>query len=271
MKKCKVIAMILILLLLIASTSAFAAQKEGYVYTALGDSIAAGIGGAEEVEGIGFIGYTDLFNEHLTRIYGEGIFNDHAISGLTTFLLTDVIEGYSDDIVYSDKITISIGGNDILGPVITFVNTNLGELSPDEVISNLLSDVGLYGQLAVASNGFDALWKTRIARIIELNKNKAQIFVNTLYNPFKDNPYLYAYADQFITVINDSIIDNAGTYGYEVVDVYTKVNKYNNPKKLLIHNSLDPLLRAVYLHPTEYGYKMIYNMHKKLLMPSTLN
>jgi lysophospholipase L1-like esterase len=268
MKKCRVIAIVLVLSLLIAPTSAFATQKEGYIYTALGDSIAAGVGGT------GGIGYTDLFNEHLTRIYGEGIFNDYAMSGLTTLQLNDVINMYPGDIVTSDKITISIGGNDILGPVIYFVGMNPQYLDPDILMAELMKDPGSWdpalqavnGQLSYALLLFDGLWEMNIATIRGMN-NGAQIFVNTLYNPFKDNQVLYEYADPFITAINASIISKADIYGYEVVDVYTKVNKYNNPKKLLIHNipSLNPL--DAYLHPTDYGYKMIYNLHKKILMP----
>jgi hypothetical protein len=110
--------------------------------------------------------------------------------------------------------------------------------------------------------------------IMNVIRNKihstADIYTNNLYNPFKPEEPLYDFADLFIQGINDGIYNEycKKTYKYQVADVYNKFIKYNNDNKndkLLVHdlNGNDP--DACYLHPTDTGYKFIFDLHKDLL------
>jgi len=86
------------------------------VYTALGDSIAWGTGATEDV------GYTRLLHEHLERSHGEVEFNLIAEDGVTSEMLLYALsapgdpEGAQAAVAGADLVSISIGGNDLLGP-----------------------------------------------------------------------------------------------------------------------------------------------------------
>lgn len=117
MKKFKVLLSILLILIMSIASPAFAAPKanplkQGIVYTALGDSIAYGTGATDQY------GYTDMFNEHLTRINGTGQYFNLSADGVTSSMLSTAL--YNSDqvqgaVAAADVITISIGGNDLLG------------------------------------------------------------------------------------------------------------------------------------------------------------
>ena len=47
------------------------------------------------------------------------------------------------------------------------------------------------------------------------------------------------------------------------MDVYTEFANFKNPDKTLVHEL--GLKSDVAIHPTDVGYKIIYNMHKHLI------
>ncbi|MDF2685251.1 MAG: conserved repeat protein [Clostridia bacterium] len=287
MKKFGIISVILILTFLFfpfsvtAETSALVEGKKNIVYTALGDSIAVGVGGiaippvnplnSEDT----FYGYTDMLRDHLDNIYDKVTFNDEAKSGLTS---KDLLLSLSNPKIYSaiknaDIITVSIGGNDILQTIIQF------GISNPEIIDKLMNkaeltkeDIIIVNSLIIELgnnlNSFIFNWYNIINTIRNSIHSTAEIYVNNLYNPFKPEDPLYAYADMFIQGINDGI-DNEylnELYNYKIADVYTKFNGYNNDNKILVHDiySIDPDL--CFLHPTEKGYEFIFNLHKELML-----
>ena len=253
MQKKRLISVILVLLLLIAPVSSLAAEKEGITYTALGDSIAFGTGGT------GLISYVDLMEEHLARIYGEVTMEDWAANGETSSILLNHIyynyHNINDDIAAAEVITISIGGNDILQPVI------LLDPSDPDIYEDLMALVPV---LTANVTSFASNWASIIAQIRIINPD-ADIYVNTLYNPFNTNPAFHDLADPLIDGINAPIWALASTFDYKVADVYGKFEDYNNPKKLLVHDIYDLSPEKAYLHPTDLGYCHILNLHKDLL------
>lgn len=284
MKKFRIVALLLILSLLLMPGAALAGEPVGLKYVALGDSIAYGHG-ATELSSYwpsyaippGMNGYTDMFNKHMTEIYGVGMYHNLSYPGVTSTMLrgalmTVAYDVYLDDV---DVVTISIGGNDILAPVITLVGTigvdqaYLVAATPredwDTTLLSYVYSAALATETALTNNmgAFAGNWGDIIGAVYA-KSDAAVIYVNNLYNPFLDDEVLYAFAEQFISPVND-IIENPiaiGIYGYQVVDVkgaFDEIGDKNNP---LVHDLTD---LTVALHPTNRGYKTISRLHKKLL------
>lgn len=298
MSKVRIVFVASLLILMALSSSVFAAEKTGIVYTALGDSIAYGTGGTEG------IGYTDLFNDHLIQVYGEGIFVKFAQDGVTSSdllgTLLDPMDSYGlqADISQSQVITISIGGNDLLKPfmqefgmiiVYNYLDFETGLIDFEGLMIDLEAwqndpynpDYAHFGtMLSYLSNdvfpnaivNFANNWAQIIGRIRLLSPT-ATIIVNTGYNPFVNIPMLQAWVDPFVQAINAIIMNETLVQltDYKLVDVYTAFKEYKNPKKLevgdlsnLAEFALNSDTVPVPLHPTDLGYKFIFNLHKDM-------
>ncbi|MBV1756479.1 MAG: SGNH/GDSL hydrolase family protein [Dethiosulfatibacter sp.] len=294
-KKFKTFIALTMVIMLLFSITAFATAKQGITYTALGDSIAYGTGATDG------IGYTDMFNAHLERKFGDGMYINLSADGVTSGGLLYALSYPGDPLgvqaaVYgADVITISIGGNDLLGPFQVALNGFIaqfysipgggGAINFEAFMSDFAKWemdqstqpgftamlASLYSDWPDLVQNFAVNW-ARIIDIIEDLNPDADIYVNTVFNPLKFSPALYEFADQAIQGLNIPIMSLAPVYGYKVVDVYSKFSSYNNPKKLAV-GDLSTL--AVYkypgyngpvpLHPTDMGYKFIFNMHKDLM------
>jgi len=308
MRKVKVLLSLILVVVMLISGTAFGVVKEGINHTALGDSIAYGTGSTE------LFGYTDMLNEHFTRIYGEGTFNKDAYDGVKSGDLMDLLTGEENDYEYllpdlqkhvmnSDIITVSIGGNDLLTPfrelLLQFLSNNYLDESfqidyevfmedfmkwQDGVLQ--LENMELAGKFH--NLFFNEMLSSLQAGALEFSTNfpiimntirtsnpDAKIYVNTIYNPFVSDEMLHDFAIPFVEGMNSVITNENLIYAgkYEVVDVYTKFEKYNNPKKLEVgdlRNFFEYIMSVEYttpvpLHPTDKGYKFIFNLHKDLL------
>jgi len=298
MKRCRIALVILLVFMLLFTSTVFAARREGINYVALGDSIAFGTGGT------GGIGYTDLLNEHFSRKFGEGEYLNLSADGIRSkdlmFSLLDSNDTYGvqTEVQHADIITISIGGNDLLGPFLEELQIVIQKhyiisLEGTGLIINypeLLKDFEEWGQnptkhihftemMGKLSGKFPDIilsfqnnWRITIETIKTINPD-AEIIVNTVYNPFKFSEPLEAFSKGPIMAINTSITGMSEFYGYQVVDVYTKFESYNNPQKLAVGDFStlpmyfeDPDYQGeVPLHPTDMGYRFIVNMHKGLI------
>jgi hypothetical protein len=130
--------------------------------------------------------------------------------------------------------------------------------------------VNLSAALPELVENFFENW-AQIIYIIKVLNPTADIYVNTVFNPLKFSPALYDFADPAIQGLNMFIMGLAPDR-YKVVDVYTKFDTFNNPKKLAV-GDLSTFAMYKYpgyngpvpLHPTDMGYKFIFNMHKDLM------
>lgn len=304
MKRFKVVLSILLILIMSIASPAFAATKQGVTYTRLGDSIAVGLGATNS------IGYTCMFNAKLNQIYGKGVYNyglDFAESGRTSGQLLDKIQlpTVAQGIAASDFITISIGANDLLNPFMEefssliftyYFDYSTGGIDFDQLMMDLagwqanpydpaythfnlfLAGLAVPFSAAVETFGKEN-WPAIIGGVRTINDNGgkyADIYVNTVYNPFVNIPILHDAIDPFIQGLNYAIEGYAGSVDYKVVDVYSAFEAYGNPKKLavgdlsnlvqyLISQPTDPPIVPLPLHPTDLGYKFIFNMHKGLM------
>ena len=204
-----------------------------------------------------------------------------------------------DAVSRSDFITISIGGNDLLGPFMQelamsvipyYYNNEFGTFDLEGLLADLEAWHGdsanpdyahfnaMFGNLSYntfpsAIATFASNWALIIGQIRLLNP-LATIYVNTGYNPFVNIPLLQAWVDPYVQTVNAIIMNESlvQMYDYEIVDVYTAFKYYKNPKKLelgdlsnLAEFALNPDTVPVPLHPTDLGYKFIFNLHKDLL------
>ncbi len=172
-------------------------------------------------------------------------------------------------------ISISIGGNNVMQPLLAKLNEKLGEgksiytASSEEIQNaafNLLFDTTAVSNLqndvvagAATFNGDAKLKKAGdFANIISTIKKinpKAQIIVQTIYSPYKIS--FIAFCDTAIQSMNAEIIKNsANGKNYKVADVYSAFSKAKSGTKLVnadLGVSFDP-------HPTDKGHEVIYTV-----------
>lgn len=253
MKKFRIIAIFVVLAML---TFAFSSSAVSITvnYTALGDSIAVGAGGNDLLLNNEY-GYVDRLIER-DSLAGP----DLSQNGLTSAgLLANLTDPSDSDYIptlsalsEAAVVTVSIGGNDLLQVFAPLYNND-----PD-FLNNLTywqrHTISL--QLMLNTRSFGPNWRN-IIKNIRLQNDEADVYVNTLYNPFSIRDPLFYFADPFIRTINASIWAYAGIYDYEVVDVYTAFRG----KDGMVHD----IDGDVPLHPTNDGYEVIYDLHKALM------
>lgn len=269
-------ALLILTLLLTACGSGMTAMGEDLKpehYTALGDSIAYGYGVDRENS------YPELFYNYLKtdRGYSSLEYTNLAENGddstdLLNKLKTD--DNVIKSVKNSDIITICIGGNNILQPLIQTVAKAMSvDLSnPDYAgqIQNILSNnpesvnavVGLLmlGNLPKYINDgitkFENEW-TEIINTVKSLAPDADIFVMNIYNPLSKNDILYNLIDTYIQKLN-GIIDKPSP-NYRTADVYNAFKEYDKNEPLtkfnILQGSFDP-------HPTEAGHSVIFNSYR---------
>ncbi len=252
-----------------------------HIYTALGDSISCGQGGEVEsgrywvpfkwVNWSNDIGHVDMLKKNEFKV--GPVWNpvnlnlDLSESGLDSAGLLASLVDMSDPmnpipqpkmlaVAAADDITISIGGNDLLK-----VLKDRYEADPNFFAKlNFRGKIALTSELMKVTKNFGINWlKTMTA--IRLSNEDANIYVNTLYNPFGMRDPLCYFAEPFIQLINASIRTYAELYNYTVIDV----NKAFYRQTEFVH-PLNPVLPYP-LHPTPAGYETIYAMHQAVMFP----
>lgn len=239
-----------------------------YTYLSLGDSIAYGMSAAPGSD------YVHLFYNYLVanQTYGQLGLNNLAVCGDTSSNLLKKLQTDSSYIAAVRKakvITISIGGNNLLSPVISSVCTAFGvnsvknpnlmsELSK-AIVNNPNRDIILAGiavspalaqslQAGIGQFGIDF---PKIIGTIKTISPQTQIYVLSLYNPFNLQDLLYIVFNPLINRINQVINSNAES-GYKVADVYTKFKTTTGAVNFdLAEFQLNP-------DPTTAGHKAIY-------------
>mgnify|MGYP000633644566 FL=1 len=243
-------------------------------YTALGDSIATGYGVAKEDS------YTELFYNYLktdrgfsSLEYANLAVNGDDSTGLLNKLKTD--ERLIKSVKESDIITISIGGNNILQPIIQAVGQalNIDVSAPDyasqiqDVLSSNPESVEAVAGMLILGNlpkylnegisRFENEWPEIINTVRSLAP-EADIFVMNIYNPLSKDDVLYNLFDTYIQKINTVI--NKPSPNYRTADVYNAFNEYNEDEALtkfnILKGSFDP-------HPTEAGHIVVFNSYRK--------
>lgn len=288
MKKIKIVLSLVICLAIVLGTAPFqfisvdAANKSVPVYVALGDSITSGFG-------LSSFNNNDTKNKtnpdnyvvKLGKKLGTNTFN-LGIEGYDSTQLLQLITTPSskqkadiERLKTASLITVSVGGNNVLIPLINAVNRNLGSgksiytADPSEVQIAVLSLLfnqealnDLQNELNSSVLKFTGDTKQKktgefvaiINRLKKLNP-KAQIIVQTIYNPYTD--FLPQVLSDYIKSMNSAIINGSSSgKNYKVADVASAFEKAGEGTVLVNADSgetFDP-------HPTAKGHNVIYTL-----------
>lgn len=313
-KRLLTILMILMLLLSLMPAQAFAEKpeaEEGLKYLNIGDSIAYGL--SAEPGGSYFELYADYLSHGVPGLDsdwpmpGAGGAVNLGFPGLDSMELLEALNGdvehsYTDPhyalqlqllnlIPQADVITISIGGNNLLTPVIATVFSLYGltpGLDDEEDLLNLVNVGGedvwnqklqifessvLYSTpsplgivLQTRSTQFVSDWSDILEKIEELNQD-AHIIAMTLYNPIEkeDNEALFERYEALVGPMNMAI-KNSGD-DILVAEVSEKFMKKPDAVafRLTWLDEMPPVL--INPHPTTLGHKLIFKEIKTLGNP----
>ncbi|MEO1816224.1 MAG: GDSL-type esterase/lipase family protein [Acetobacterium sp.] len=238
-------------------------------FTALGDSIAYGMSADP-----GY-GYVNLFYNHFKELssFGDMSLVNLSVPGYNSSQLLYQLQ--NDPAVVAplrdaQVVTISVGGNNILAPVIislaatfqldptsptfpTDLATALAQPGAQDIITAALPEIQTNVTTSVTQFATD--WPQIIGTIKTLAP-QANIVVATLYDPISTQDPLYAIFEPSIQTINTAIM--VPDSGYMVADVYTAFKNYQGTEPVVNFNwytgSLDP-------HPTTAGHELIYQCH----------
>ncbi len=245
-------------------------KENGVNYIALGDSLAYGSKVAK-----GF-GYVDLFYNGLkeqAKDIQPTLLNLGKPGKNSSELLAELKTDKTtiDAVLKADVITISIGGNNLLGPVKTGISTefklNTKSSTFDRDLARMLVSkanrdklktvlTGLAPELNVGVKQFAKDWPEIVKTVKELSP-QAEIIVMTVYNPIHEGEAYFATFNKPISKINAVI--NASSKTCKVADVYNAFNNYTGAEVLTNFN----LLKGSFdVHPTLKGYEEIYKCHE---------
>jgi lysophospholipase L1-like esterase len=252
---------------------AYGADESGeasYHYVALGDSIVAGFGLANpDTEGC-----VSLFSSYFSMIDNHPITASNL--GVTGYETSDIIDllGKPDiqkQISNATIITLNIGGNNLLQPVMASLVNKYGLTNNDELrdylssnyleavklLSLRLSDFAPADQQAIQDGV--VLFQTEFKQIIDLIRKYAPyatMAVSTIYNPFPSSfgtidIAIHADAEILMPEMNKTIWSYAEAGNYSVVDIYTS---FKESDKRVTNFSFSPL---DFFHPNISGHQLI--------------
>ena len=253
------------------------------VYLALGDSITTGYRLAE-----GESGFATLVAE----VNGYELVNA-AVNGATSSDLLQSLESGEIDPSDAELITITIGGNDLLGALFNYLaerwnedeaHADEADITGTELISSLFAgtpDTTVITTLVGYLSGFESseqaaaaleLLAQNLTDIVAYIKNEnpdVRIVVATQYNPYSYFASAYGMlvkqistiAEMFtanVAVLNEVITESAEPLGYIVADVYTA---FEDAVAARI-NPCNPSIGADYsidldFHPNAAGHAII--------------
>ena len=247
--------------------------SEQDTYVALGDSISTGRA-LEDIE-------NNLFVNRIKKEYNLNLDNK-AVDGMDTTAMLNILNSndengiaYRKAIKDAELITISMGGNNLLQPLMEMMKKGLGldanatgielkeamKKNPNalSILATSLQNPQVTQSLSEKVKLFAEEFPEIIKVIKVLNPN-AEIIIQTVYNPLHDVKDLSALAngvDVFFQGMNKAISEGS-ILGYEVVDVYEEFK--SNDLQIPLTN-----MAEFDIHPNKYGHQLIFDVHKSML------
>lgn len=182
-----------------------------FIYTALGDSITEGFGAF-------FLnGFAYRLSNCIRKIYPDAQFINYGIPGLDSQGLLQQLRKSRQAmrvVKRADMITITIGGNNLLDSA----RDNYYK------IDNKKASIG--------AEKFRRDWPKILYELRYDIGSAAEIYVMTVYNPYKKKDSNYESANYYVCALNSIIKDPMlkAEYNYQEVDVY-KLFKENDSKE----------------------------------------
>lgn len=281
----KIMALVLAVCLMASLIPAGVMAKEDTpkTYLELGDSISAGYRLGED---------EPAFTQIIAKEHGYNL-DRHAKSGETTVSLMEKLPTLQENIKNADLITLTIGGNDMLYALYTYLADQYSEqtgqtVTPDQMKEWITGggdkarEMLLFAATVItdfpdskeAAAGFETLGKNleKIVDDIVSNNKEVSMIVATQYNPYiylARDPQLneqmpeMAKVVQLITKVfedeihkmNDTITTVSEEKGFVVADVHTA---FENSEAILTNPSYTPPLTFdLDFHPNADGHAMI--------------
>lgn len=275
---------LLLLLTVCLLIAPFSVLGEGKIYLALGDSITTGYGLSADEKN---------FAKLLAEENGY-ILNNQAVNGATTADVLTLLNRQSilTTVKRAELITLTCGGNDLMGLLFSKVAESYNALAPapvksENVISILANPSDPRQALLLAATqsvllgsenapglidspvmdaAIDAYITTLNAVIAKLRavNPTVPIIVATQYNPF--GAFTDAYAlfgqsmDKGVKKLSDAITRNASTAGYLVADAYSAfaASDENLCCATMTPFNPDP-------HPTALGHKVLFECFRQVI------
>ena len=222
--KFKIIFVVIIGIIVLALSVAI--QAKGEVanerlnkYVAIGDEISIEASNDYDIE------YVSLIRDFLYALNNNLDYSNLSKEGITSFELLNIIDDNKDKIKDADIITISIGGNNILNPILKNLNVdesileNYDEDKFDSLISEYLNSEEIKTEILNEVNKFSKDFPNIIKKLKKLAP-EADIYVNTVYNPINKKCNIYSFFESQISLINDLIVKNNSSYDYKILNCY---------------------------------------------------
>ncbi|WP_026671958.1 GDSL-type esterase/lipase family protein [Alkalihalobacterium bogoriense] len=195
-------------------------------YTALGDSLTVGIGAYLSA------GFVERFAKMLERTIAFPVLTEkYAKNGLTSQELVTMIQSYeiTNKLPFSDVITISIGGNDLIAANKAFTQT---------------SDPHYFVEALEQFQRNVSFIKEHIEAVQSVQRHsKAQIRFIGLYNPYRNLPHSDYWVQQF-----NSVLQSMSSPTVQIVTIYPAFKQYGS--KVLSFGGI---------HPNGKGHQLIAN------------
>lgn len=252
-------------------------------YVGLGDSIGEGWSASPGNEY--FALYSTYLQQKAIAAGSPYLALNTALAGLTTTQLRNEVTGVSSQTLSyaalpgATVVTISIGGNNLMKPLLQYVADLYGVSMDDPNFMMVLSAAVNQNPSLLANDiAWEILWpfsslrdslsqgvssfKTDLPFIINGVKTLApnsKVYLLTVYNPVYGNDTLRDFMGGYIEQINSFIKSSATSLGYTVVNVADAFASYTGTEPLVGFNmaatpaTYDP-------HPTDAGHKLIYDL-----------
>lgn len=264
-----------------------AAEPDTVKYVALGDSITSGYG-LTEPKTLSFPALIAADQGYFVTNYGQG-------GATSATLLASLAEPtVAADVASADVITITIGGNDLMGALYSYIanawnadkGTSITALDVQKALANkdgsmlafAFNIIGDFGQSTVAAQAIADFTQNFAAVIGAVRKANPDVllFVATQYNPYKWLPgqctdsyrtqveQITAVFEAGVATLNGVITSAAQAGGAVVVDVYGAFNasEENLSNASYSSKAMGPILIPeveLDFHPNEAGHRVIAN------------
>lgn len=247
------ILIILFLIPLIIQASGKSSSKTVKKYVAIGDEVSI------ESKNYYDISYVSLIKDFLNSLNNDLNYTNLSKEEITSSDLINIIDENKEKIKNSDLVTISIGGNNVCNSILKELYNNLNmnketlESCDENTFENIIAEYLNSDEIILATqdevNKFENDFP-KIIKKIQTLAPKAQIYVNTVYNPINKKGNIYDFFDSQINLINNIIIKNNNEYNYKIIDCY---NILSNNERL----NLQVEEGRVELYPNKVGHAMM--------------
>ncbi len=257
--------------------------SQSAIYVALGDSVPAGYGLTDPQDC-----NVNQFSKLLSDNGCPNTLYNYSVSGITTDDLQKRLLDLSSaepevyqTIKNASVVTVNIGGNNVLGPLVEAVNQKMKQQFETLGITNIKS--ATQAQLISVAVALSQMTLTveemskieqgaasfrddfpKIIKWLKTNAPHAKIIADTIYNPIPSYLNFYKTSEEKLNKMNTFIIENAGKSGYETADIYASFRAEQAKGTQILNLNLGQFKNtplSVDIHPNSAGHTLIARVY----------